>query len=111
MIISRKKGPFLGDTWIAHDSPKILENYGQSITIWGALFRTLIAAKNAPFSELLRSPSRGADFYPISGQSAAAISSQKLGHFGDTWIDHDFPKILGKARAIYHHLGRPYFEP
>ena len=77
----------------------------------GALFRTLISAKNAPFSASRRPSSSGPDFYQKFGQSAAAISSQKLGHFGDTWIVQDFPKILGGSWAIYRRLGRSYFEP
>ena len=39
------------------------------------------------------------------------ISSRKWGHFGDTWIAQDFPKISEKSRVIYHHLGRGYSEP
>ena len=76
-----------------------------------ALFRTLIAAKDSPFSAPFRPSPRRTDFYPEFGQSSDVISSQKLGHFGDTWADHAFPKILEKSRAIYHHLGMPYLEP
>ena len=55
-------------------------------------------------------------------QAAALIFTQNLanpqlrlarekGHFRDTWIFHDIPKILGGSRGIYRNLGSPYFEP
>ena len=75
------------------------------------LFRTLIAAKDAPFSAPFRPSPRCPDFYPEFGQSPDAISSQKRCHFGDTWISRDFPKILGESWAIYRSSRIPYFEP
>ena len=75
------------------------------------LFRTLIAAKNSPFSVSFPPSSSGPDFYPKWGQSSAAISSQKRGHFGDTWTGREFRKISEKSLAAYHDPGRPYFEP
>ena len=75
------------------------------------LSRTLIAAKNSPFSASFRQSPRGPDFYPKFGQFPAAISSEKRGHFGDTWIARDFPKILEKSWAIYRISRIPYFEP
>ena len=74
------------------------------------LFRTLIAAKIAPFAESYRPSSRGPYFSPKFGQSPDAISSAKRGHFGDTWIVQDPPKILGESWAIYRRMGGPYFE-
>ena len=76
-----------------------------------ALFGTLIAAKNAPFSAPFRLPRSGPDFYPKFGQPPALISSHKRGHFGDTWIAQDFRKISEKSWTIYHHLGMLYLDP
>ena len=79
---------------------KITVNLSPSVE---TLFRSLIVAKDSPFSASFRPSSRRPDFYPEFGQSSAAISSRKRGHFGDTWIAHDFPKLLddiGQFRTI-----------
>ena len=94
-----------------HGFPKIS---GKSRPIYlrlGALFRTLIADADSPFSASRRPSSRGADFYTKSGQSSAAISSRTRGYLGDTLFAHDFPKILEKSWALYRRLGVPDFEP
>ena len=66
----------------------------------GALFRTLIEAKNAPFSESPRPSSRCHDFYPKFGQSSAVISSQS----GAILETHGFPMIFLKFRKILGNL-------
>ena len=75
-----------------------------------APFGNLIAAKDAPFWASLRPSPEALNFYPKFGQPPAAII-WKRGHFGDTWIAHDFPKILGKSWTIPHRLRMPHFKP
>ena len=98
-VISSQKWGHFGDTWIALDFPKILGKSGGNLSpSGGALFRNLIGDKGPPCSAPIRPSSRGPDFYPKFGQSPAAISSRKRGHFGDTWVSRDFRKILGISR-------------
>ena len=74
-----------------------------------ALFGTLIAAKDAPFLASFRPSARCPYFYPKFGQSSAAIGSGKWGHFGDTWIARDFPKIFGKIMGNLSPSGEALF--
>ena len=102
--LSREKGHF-GDTWIARDLPKIS---GKSRVVdlppsGETLFRTLIAAKNAPFSASFRPSPRGPDFYPKFGQSSAAISSGR----GVILATHGFPMIFLKFWKIMDNLSPP----
>ena len=69
-----------------------------------ALFRPIIAAKDSPFSAAFSA-------HPPGGAIFAPNFLTKGGHFGDSWIAHDFPKILEKSWTIRHRLTRPYFEP
>ena len=96
-VISSRKGSILE----AHGLPGIFEKFweilGNLSPSVETLFRTLIGGKNAPFPAPLRPSSRGPDFYPKFGRSPSAISSKERGHFGDTWITRDFPKILEKS--------------
>ena len=53
---------------------KFRGNRGQSITVRGALFRTLVAATDSPFSESPALPPGGLIFYPEFGPPFTAIS-------------------------------------
>ena len=105
----RKWGHF-GDTWVARDFPGILGVAGSPPSPEDAIFRTLIADTNSQLLASFQPPARGPDFYPKFGQPLALIRWRKRGHFGDTWIAHDPPKILGQSWAISHRARRLYFE-
>ena len=109
VISSRKRGHF-GDTWIAQDFQIICEKTLGNLSPSGeSLFGALIAAKNAPFSASFRQSRL--IFTQNLTNPQMRLDPNKRGHFGDTWISQDPPKILEKSRAIYRHLGGPYFEP
>ena len=69
-----------------------------------AIFRTLIAANNSPFSESFKSCPTGLDFSQNLANPLTGLANKKGGHFGDRWISHDSPKI------VRHRSARPYFE-
>ena len=81
----------MGPPKISGKTQRNLPSYEETI------FRTLIAAKESPFSAPFGYFPRGPDFYPKFGKTSYAIISQQRGHFGDTWVGQDFPKILGKS--------------
>ena len=74
-----------------------------------ALFGTLIADKDSTFSASPRPSTHCPYFYPKFGQSSDAIGSGKWGHFGDTWVARDFPKIFGKIMGNLSPSGETLF--
>ena len=64
------------------------------------LFRALIADKNAPFSATFRPPPAALIFTQHLGNPQMRLARKKGCHLGDTWIAHDFPKILEKSWKV-----------
>ena len=75
---------------------KILGNLSPS---GEALFGTLIAAKNSPFSASFRRSAAALIFTQNLDNSQLRLD-RKMGHFGDTWIARHFRKISEKSRTI-----------
>ena len=75
---------------VGHDTPKISEKMMANLSLSAdTLFRALTEDRDSPFPAPFRSSFRGPDVYPEFGRPSDVISSQKRGHFGDTWISRD----------------------
>ena len=94
--LARKKGAILATHGFPKTPLKFRKIMGNLSPPGGSLYRTLIEAKNAPFSASFRSSSSGRDFYPKFGQSPAAISPQKRANLET----HGLPSISLKFRGV-----------